>query len=87
VGYTVLHRHHVPCAGNTYEFQGAQVPGTEVSFIWVDMSPGGRIRLHNHPHREIFIIQEGSATVTVDSTCWKQEQACQTGSWICVTKG
>jgi mannose-6-phosphate isomerase-like protein (cupin superfamily) len=40
---------------------------TNVSFIWVDMPPGGAIRLHKHPYEEIFIIQEGLATFTVGS--------------------
>ena len=40
---------------------------THVSFIWVDMPPDGTIRLHKHPYEEIFIIQEGLATFTVDS--------------------
>jgi mannose-6-phosphate isomerase-like protein (cupin superfamily) len=31
------------------------------------MSPGGTIRLHKHPYAEIFIIQDGIATFTVDS--------------------
>ena len=31
------------------------------------MPPGDTIRLHKHPYEEIFIIQEGLATFTVDS--------------------
>ena len=65
--YTVLHRDDLPYDGNTYEFQGIEYPDTDVSFIWVDMPPGGRIRLHKHPYPEIFIIQEGTATFTVGS--------------------
>lgn len=68
MNYTVLNRDELPRDGNTYEFQGFQHQDTEVSFIWVDMPPGGTIRLHNHPYKEIFIIQEGVATFTVDST-------------------
>jgi len=68
VNYTVLNRDELPHDGNTYEFQGFQYQDTEVSFIWVDMPPGGAIRLHKHPYKEIFIIQEGVATFTVDST-------------------
>ena len=67
MNFTVLHRDDLPYDGNTYEFQGVQYPSTEVSFIWVDMPPGGRIRLHKHPYQEIFIIQEGVATFTVGS--------------------
>jgi mannose-6-phosphate isomerase-like protein (cupin superfamily) len=67
VNYTILHRDTLPYDGNTYEFQGVQHPDTNVSFIWVDMPPGGTIRLHKHPYEEIFIIQEGQATFTVGS--------------------
>lgn len=67
MSYTVLHRDDLPYDGNTYEFQGFQHQDTNVSFIWVDMPPGGTIRLHKHPYEEIFIIQEGMATFTVGS--------------------
>jgi mannose-6-phosphate isomerase-like protein (cupin superfamily) len=67
VSYTVVHRDDLPYHGNTYEFQGVQHPDTDVSFIWVDMPPGGAIRLHKHPYEGIFIIQEGIATFSVDS--------------------
>jgi mannose-6-phosphate isomerase-like protein (cupin superfamily) len=67
VNYTLLDRDELPYDGNTYEFQGIQHQDTNVSFIWVDMPPGGTIRLHKHPYEEIFIIQEGVATFTVGS--------------------
>jgi len=66
MSYTLLHRDDLPYDGNTYEFQGIH-QDTNVSFIWVDMPPGGAIRLHKHPYEEIFIIQEGTATFNVDS--------------------
>ncbi len=53
--------------GYTFEFEGGRFGGTEVSFIWVDMPPGEGVRLHEHPYKEIFILQEGSATYTVGS--------------------
>jgi len=68
VNYILLNREDLPYDGNTYEFQGVLYQDTNVSFIWVDMSPGGTIRLHKHPYAEIFIIQEGVATFTVDSS-------------------
>lgn len=67
MNYTLLDREDLPYDGNTYEFQGMHHQATNVSFIWVDMSPGGTIRLHKHPYEEIFIIQEGVATFMVDS--------------------
>jgi mannose-6-phosphate isomerase-like protein (cupin superfamily) len=68
VNYTLLKRDELPCDENTYEFVGARYENTEVSFIWVDMPPGGLIRLHKHPYKEIFIIQEGIGTFTVGSS-------------------
>jgi mannose-6-phosphate isomerase-like protein (cupin superfamily) len=67
VSYTVLHRDELPYDGNTYEFQGTQYQDINVSFIWVDMPPGGVVRLHKHPYKEIFIIQEGVSAFTVGS--------------------
>jgi mannose-6-phosphate isomerase-like protein (cupin superfamily) len=66
--YTVLKRDDLPRDGNTYEFEGAQYDDTDVSFIWVEMPPGDTVRLHQHRYKEIFIVQDGSATFTVDST-------------------
>ena len=66
--YTILSRNQLPRDRNTYEFEGSQFNNTEVSFIWVEMPAGGAIRLHKHPYKEIFIIQEGVATFTVGST-------------------
>jgi mannose-6-phosphate isomerase-like protein (cupin superfamily) len=65
VNYTILDREILPRDENTYEFEGSRYQDTEVSFIWVDMPPGGAIRLHKHPYKEIFIIQEGAVTFTV----------------------
>src|SRR4026207_908228 len=71
MNYTLLNRSDLPFDGNTYEFIGSQHQDTEVSFIWVDMPPGGSVRLHKHPYKEIFIIQEGVSTFTVDSITLK----------------
>src|SRR5919109_1849481 len=67
VNYLILDRDELPRDGNTYEFEGTYFQDTEVSFIWVDMPPGGTIRLHKHPYKEIFIVQEGISTFTVGS--------------------
>ncbi len=65
---TVLNQEELPRDGNTYEFEAVQYEDTKVSFIWVDMPPGGAVRLHKHPYKEIFVIQEGAATFTVGSS-------------------
>ncbi len=67
VNYTIINRDDLPYDGNTFEFVGSQYQDTEISFIWVDMPPGGLVKLHKHPYKEIFIIQEGTATFTVGS--------------------
>lgn len=61
----ILDRETLPYDGNVYEFEGFHFHETEISFIWVDMPPGGNVRLHKHPYKEIFIIHEGLATFTV----------------------
>ena len=66
--YTLLERDALPRDGDTFEFEGFLHQDTGVSFIWVDMPPGHGVRLHQHPYQEIFIIQEGTATFTVDSS-------------------
>ena len=67
MSYTILNRDTLPCDRNTYEFEGLHYQDTEVSFIWVDLPPGDAIKLHKHPYKEIFIIQEGTACYTVGS--------------------
>lgn len=65
--YTVIERDDLPRDVGTAEFEGYLYSDTEVSFIWVDMPPGGSVRLHQHPYKEIFIIQEGVSTLVVGS--------------------
>ena len=40
--------------------------GASVSFFLAHHPPGEGPRLHRHPYEEIFVIQEGTATFTVD---------------------
>lgn len=65
--YLILNRDDLPRDGDTFEFEGTRYSDTEVSFIWVDMAPGGNIRLHKHPYKEIIIIQAGTSTLVVGS--------------------
>lgn len=46
------------------EFEGYQHGGTGISMIFVDAAPGGGPSLHRHDYDEVFIVQEGSATMT-----------------------
>src|SRR5262245_39295050 len=68
MSYTIIDRGSLPHDVSTYDFEGAQYGNTDVSFIWVDMQPGENVRLHKHPYKEVFIIEEGSSTYTVGST-------------------
>ncbi len=68
MNYTVFDRTELPRDRHTYEFEGSRYAATEVPFIWVDMPSGGSVRLHKHPYKEIFIIQEGVSTFTIGST-------------------
>jgi mannose-6-phosphate isomerase-like protein (cupin superfamily) len=67
MAYTVLNRADLSEADGTgsAEFQGYLHGASNFSFIWVDMLPGGGVRLHKHPYEEVFVILEGSATYTV----------------------
>lgn len=68
LNFTVIDRADLAPDGQTAEFEGIHFPGTEVSFIWVDMPPGGTVRLHRHPYQEIFIVQEGVSSFVVGSS-------------------
>jgi quercetin dioxygenase-like cupin family protein len=61
----ILNRDDFPFDGNTWSFEGKLYRNTEISFIWVDMSPGEAVKLHQHPYGEIFIILEGKASYRV----------------------
>src|SRR5262249_31947771 len=63
VNFTVINRSDLPGDGSTFDFEGAHYD-TDVSFIWVDMQPGENVRLHSHPYKEVFIVQEGESTFT-----------------------
>ncbi len=65
MSYIVLNKGDLQRDGTNYEFQGYLHGDTNVTFIWVDLPPGGGPRLHKHPYSEVFIIQEGRVTFTV----------------------
>ena len=66
--FTILNRADLPHDNSTFDFEGQRYDNTDVSFIWVNMPPGESVRLHKHAYKEIFIILEGAATYTIDST-------------------
>jgi mannose-6-phosphate isomerase-like protein (cupin superfamily) len=52
----------------TATFEGHLYGGIPLSFFWVDLPPGRGARLHRHPYEETFLVQEGRARFTIDST-------------------
>jgi quercetin dioxygenase-like cupin family protein len=68
MSYLVVNMDELENSGSTSEFEGYLYGDTAVSFILVEMQPGEGVRLHQHPYKEIFIIQEGTATYTVGAT-------------------
>lgn len=68
MNFIMLNRDELQGDGNTSEFEGARYGEMDISVILVDMPPGGSVRLHQHPYKEVFIIQEGTATYTIGST-------------------
>jgi mannose-6-phosphate isomerase-like protein (cupin superfamily) len=46
------------------EFEGHRHGDTGISLIFVDAAPGGGPALHRHDYDEVFVVQEGEATMT-----------------------
>jgi mannose-6-phosphate isomerase-like protein (cupin superfamily) len=55
----------LPLSGNSREFVGEDHGGVGICAIFVDAAPGRGPRLHQHPYDEVFVVQEGRATMTV----------------------
>ena len=68
MSYTIVNKDELENSGSTSEFEGYLHGDCDVSFILVNMQPGEGVRLHKHPYKEIFILQEGVATYMVGST-------------------
>jgi|SRR4051795_6917230 mannose-6-phosphate isomerase-like protein (cupin superfamily) len=67
----ILHRDDLPCERNSYLFQGYLYGNTNVTFLWLDMPPGGGPQLHKHPYEEVFVVQEGQVTFMINSTTFE----------------
>lgn len=55
----------LPGSANASRFEGRE-HGAAVSFFLSRHPPGKGASLHRHPYEETFIVEEGSATFTVD---------------------
>jgi mannose-6-phosphate isomerase-like protein (cupin superfamily) len=71
--HIILHRDELPQYAYTREFEGYLHGDAGVSFILVDMPPGGGPRLHRHPYEEVFVIQEGVVTFTIGATTFEAQ--------------
>jgi mannose-6-phosphate isomerase-like protein (cupin superfamily) len=47
-------------------FEGRKRADVEVTFFVTDHPPGSGPDLHKHPYPEVFVVQEGEATFTVN---------------------
>ncbi len=52
--------------GFSFEFEGYKYDNTDITFIIVNAAPGTGPRLHQHPYKEILIIQEGEVEITIN---------------------
>jgi mannose-6-phosphate isomerase-like protein (cupin superfamily) len=55
------------------EVEGYDLGNTPASLIFFDGPPGSGPKLHTHPYAEIFVVQEGQATFTLDD---QEVEAC-----------
>ena len=63
---TVIRLEDLPWSEVARELVGAE-HGLEVTILFVDAEPGRGPALHRHPYAEVFIVQEGEATFTLDA--------------------
>jgi mannose-6-phosphate isomerase-like protein (cupin superfamily) len=64
----VIERDRLKLVGTALEFEGYEHGDVATSFILVNSEPGSGPRLHRHPYAEVFVVLEGRATFTVEST-------------------
>jgi mannose-6-phosphate isomerase-like protein (cupin superfamily) len=61
----ILELDELPWSEIARELVGAD-HGLDITILFVDAEPGRGPALHRHPYAEVFIIQEGEATFTID---------------------
>ena len=62
---SVLKRDDLPWSSIAHELVGAD-HGLEITVLFVEAPAGRGPRLHRHPYDELFIVQDGEATFTLD---------------------
>jgi len=61
----IIKQDELPWSRIARELVGAD-HGLEICILFVDAEPGRGPSLHRHPYAEVFVVQEGQATFTVD---------------------
>jgi quercetin dioxygenase-like cupin family protein len=61
----IIKQDQLPLSKIARELIGAE-HGLGITLLFVDAPPGRGPALHRHPYAEVFIVQEGQATFTVD---------------------
>jgi quercetin dioxygenase-like cupin family protein len=61
----VIQREELQPTEFSHELVGAE-HGLDITIVVVEAPPGSGPTLHRHPYTEVFIVQEGEATFTVD---------------------
>jgi quercetin dioxygenase-like cupin family protein len=56
----------LPGSATSQRFEGFAFGDVGVSFFVTDAPPGTGPKLHRHPYAEVFVVQEGRVTFTVD---------------------
>jgi mannose-6-phosphate isomerase-like protein (cupin superfamily) len=64
-GVHVIKQDELPFSVIAREFVGDDHGGVGICVLLVDAEPGRGPRLHKYPYEEVFIMQEGQATMTV----------------------
>jgi len=62
----ILERDQLHAVGTSLEFEGFEHGDVGLCFILVNGAPGRGPRPHRHPYAEVFVVQEGRATFTVE---------------------
>ena len=79
----VVRRDELTAEESSRELEGYEHGGTGISLIFVDAQPGRGPGLHRHDYDEVFIVQEGQATMEVEG----EELGVRAGDIVVVPAG
>jgi quercetin dioxygenase-like cupin family protein len=61
----ILRQEQLPWSEIAHELVGAE-HDLDITLLFIDAEPGRGPALHRHPYAEIFIVQAGQATFTIE---------------------